>query len=332
MDQKNILRVGVIGCGRIGSLWDEALSESEVNTSQPKTHALAYLQNKVTKLVALCDTDTKRAEAAAKKWKVDFFTDQVSAFLNQDLDIISVCTPTDNRLEVLKSIVAKSSDSVLLLEKPLAKDLQEAKLVKEILTALKKPAIVNYSRRFAPGIQNLKSQIAQGLWGTLQAGTAYYGNGFTNNGSHMLDLISYLLGEPKSSEVQKIVFDDRVTHDSTLSATLTLNNSAQIQIHGLDHRNFTVFELDLVFTLGRVRLTERGMVIQSQKIIDDPVYSGFRILGEPQVVSSQYELALSNAVDEAAQLQLGTIKRPSCSVDDALNVMENIENIRRSSK
>ncbi len=103
-----------------------------------------------------------------------------------------------------------------------------------------------------------------------------------------------------------------------------------MQIHGLDHRKFTLFELDLVYSKGRVQLTERGMIIKKQKIIDDPVYEGFKILDKPTIQSTQYELSLQNAVAETVALHKNPGLKPTCSVDDAMEITSIIEQTIRS--
>ncbi|MGZ3692084.1 MAG: Gfo/Idh/MocA family protein [Pseudobdellovibrio sp.] len=330
MDQKELLSVGIIGCGRIGSLWDENIPAEQLMLTPPKTHALAYFQNRNVKIAGICDSDSERVSIAARKWNVNFATNNLEDFLKQKFDIISICTPPQSRKVLLTALIKHSPQSTLLIEKPFAENLAEAKAVKELTDQLKRKPLLNYSRRFTPGIQVLKKQIAIGEWGSLQSGTAYYGNGYMNNGSHMIDLICYLLGTPESSTPLTVTADDRTQQELTLSSLLKFKTGALLQIHGLDHRHFTLFELDLVFSKGRVRLTDRCMTIQKQKIIDDPVYEGFKILGTPSVESTQYELSLQNAVAETVALHRNQNLNPSCSVDDALNITSIIDQTLRS--
>jgi predicted dehydrogenase len=326
MDQKNILKVGVIGCGRIGSLWDE----SDPNPNSPaKTHEKAYRNNPATQLTGFCDADSVRATEAATKWSVPFSTSDLSEFLKKDFDIISICTPVDQRSSLLKKISENHRSSALLIEKPIAPSLKEAVEIKQLLEIFDLPAVINYTRRYTPGIQRLRAQIKQQKWGTFQAGTAYYGNGFLNNGSHMVDLLCYLLGPIEAFSKSTAVKDNRIGEDETISVQLNFP-SGSVYMHGLDHRNFTVFELDLLFSKGRIRLTDRAMVESFQTVIEDPVYDGFKILGPPHVSSTEYEKSMENAIAEVVAIKNKNLSLPSCTAEDAVAVTSIIENIRSS--
>jgi hypothetical protein len=59
--------------------------------------------------------------------------------------------------------------------------------------------LVNYSRRYAKGLQSLRQQILNNDFGKFQGGTGYYGNGLLNNGSHMINLVEFFIGAYKRS-------------------------------------------------------------------------------------------------------------------------------------
>ena len=322
MDQKTVPRVGIIGCGRIGSLWDE-----ETSHEYSKTHAKAFHKLNARSLVAFCDTNLDRARTAAQFWSCDKFYNQVDAFLENSFDIISVCTPVTNRKEILQKIKSKSPNAVLVIEKPFAESSAEAS---EFLNLLSEQdnVILNYSRRFAPGIKELKNQIASGHFGKLQAGNGFYGNGLLNNGSHMLNLIEFLLGRIDQAHASAKVADGR-KEDETFSFQATLGET-KISIHGLNHNYFTVFELDLVFEKGRVRLAERGEKIEIQSIIPDPVYAGFKILGPAEIKQAGLSLSLDMLAREAWDLSLKRSSVKSCTPEDSYQTIKLIETIRRS--
>lgn len=328
MDQKKLLRVGIIGCGRIGSLWDEQVED--LSNAHPKTHALAYFKNPATQISSVCDISLERAMKAARKWNVPHHTDDLNSFLEKKFDIISICTPVEGRIDLLKALLATQKHCALLIEKPLASNHLEAIEIKNVLDQFTKPALINYSRRFAPGIRKIKNEISANIWGELQAGTGYYGNGFINNGSHLIDLICFLIGYPQKTVKQRETLDNRPGGDITISSTL-IYQQGNIQIHGLNHQNYTVFELDLLFTKGRFRFTDRGMKIHTQEIIDDPVYPGFRILDNPAVLSAGYEEAMTRAIEEIVFISQNEINTGiSCDVNDAIATASIIEETRRN--
>lgn len=327
MDQKTVLRVGIIGCGRIGSLWDEKSASAEAAL----THAKAYIQNAATSLQMVSDISPARAETAARHWKTAQ-AGSVNELIEAKLDIVSLCTPVSERIGLIQLFSEKSPGTFLIIEKPLAETLNEAQQIAELCKTLQHEPLLNYSRRFTPGIQQLQDHIFNNTYGRLQSATGYYGNGFLNNGSHMIDLVSYLFGRPHEAGILGVIDDERIDQDATLSFFLKLASGARITVNGLDHRHYTVFELDLMFEKARVRLTDRAMTIQTSKVIDDPVYEGYRILEESKNESTRYELSLARAVQEAVDIVHGQRETPSCTPEQAVELTRLMENMLRSFK
>ena len=80
---------------------------------------------------------------------------------------------------------------------------------------------MNYTRRFVPEIRSIREAIKSGNYGAFLTGTGYYGKGLLHNGSHMVDLLQFLVGEVgKVAKVSEIV--DFYDHDPSVSALLTM--------------------------------------------------------------------------------------------------------------
>jgi predicted dehydrogenase len=105
MDKETVPRVGIIGCGRIGSLWDE-----QVQSSFSKTHAQAFFKIHPKSLVAFCDVQLSRAQQAARHWSCQNATDSIDQFLKNTFDIISLCTPVESRFEIVKKNYRKTTE------------------------------------------------------------------------------------------------------------------------------------------------------------------------------------------------------------------------------
>ena len=112
-NKKPIARVGIIGCGNIASILDEKSSASDF----AKTHAKAYRQDLRFDLAALCDLNDSRLLTAQQAWSVKFATTRIEEFLAQNLDIVSLCTPVEMQLELLKKIL-EHKVKVVFCEKP----------------------------------------------------------------------------------------------------------------------------------------------------------------------------------------------------------------------
>lgn len=295
-NSKTTARVGIIGAGNIASRWDEVSTSMEA-----KTHAKAFSQTAGCQIVSILDQDTKRAEEAAQFWKIPHSTSKLSDFVAQDLDVICLCTPEAARLSILKDIPAKKG-MVLICEKPLAATAQEAEGIVKLCQEKGWLLMVNFIRSFGQGFQELHKILQTQELGTLEKIIAHYGKGFRNNGSHMLQLILQLAGKPTQAKTLNTFPDDRSsTDDKTLDV--------QIQFSGLnaymtanDHRDFTVFEVDLFLSQGRIQVSDRGNKIEVSKVIDDPVYPGYKILKKDRELSAGLKNHFSNLALEAIAL------------------------------
>ena len=100
------VKVGVVGLGFMGS-----------------AHARVYSKLKGCELVAVCDSDLEKerlAEAYGCKFCVDF-----EEFLGENLDAVSVCTPTSMHRDVVIDALEKGKH--VLVEKPFADSLRHVK-------------------------------------------------------------------------------------------------------------------------------------------------------------------------------------------------------------
>ena len=142
------LGVGVIGTGFWG--------ENQVRVLRQSTKS---------NLVAICDSDKKRAQEIGAKYNVSYYTD-LDTFLGADgLEAVTVCTPTQTHLRVgLTSIEAGKN---LLVEKPMTGEERSAeKLVKTAQRAGVK-LLVGFIERFNPGVKAVKKLLSQKIVGDV---------------------------------------------------------------------------------------------------------------------------------------------------------------------
>lgn len=107
-------RAIIVGCGRIG------VGRNWIETPYVYTHAGAYkaLGNRVD-LLGLIDLDVEYCLSAASKWKTQGWTDIGSALLAIEPDIVSICTPPDQRHAIFEILEANNSVRGVWCEKPL---------------------------------------------------------------------------------------------------------------------------------------------------------------------------------------------------------------------
>ena len=191
---RKLLRAGVVGCGWAGAY-----------------HAQAYALHSDVVLVAVCDIRLDQAQEIAQRFHCHAYTDVETMLSKENLDLVSVATPTESHAEmVLRCLQSKIP---VLCEKPLTRDVQEArKLVQEAERAVT-PLGVNYNRRFAAGYSLANESLREA------GGVRYFQAVLAQNVplaqteelraklprdflvfealSHLLDLTRFLVGEPE---------------------------------------------------------------------------------------------------------------------------------------
>jgi len=233
--------VSILGAGQIAAGYDNPASKVIL------THAHAICQNKNFKLLGFYDTKFIQAKKAAEKWDTKAFAEPKPA------DVIVICTPDTCHLQSIKQALSLKP-KLIILEKPIARTLKDAKKIIALTKNI--PVQVNFSRRFIPEFQTLAKDIPN--YGNFLTGSGYYGKGFIHNGSHMLDLLSFL-GIKANSIKTLNKFSDFYRDDPT--KTVKIGN---FYMQGIDCNIHSIFELDLFFERKMVRITESGAKINDK--------------------------------------------------------------------
>ncbi|MDX6702726.1 MAG: D-apiose dehydrogenase [Baekduia sp.] len=321
-----MLRAAVLGCGAIGA---GAPSHPEVGVG---SHAAAYVACPATELVAVADVDAGRARAAAERFgAAPAGTDVARLLAESEPELVSVCTPDATHGAVLELVLRAPSVRGVLAEKPLAAGAEEAAALVALARERDVVLSVNYSRRFAPPIVAVAGAVRGGALGTLQHVHGIYGKGLRHNGTHWLDLLRMLAGEPESVRGW-----DRLGEsgdDPTLDAELTLGGGVGARLAALDHAAFTAFELDLIGTAGRIRLADAGHRIERFGLAADARHAGYRILSAEPAEHAGLRDALLHAVGDLARaVHAGGAPgaEPACTGADGVRALALAEAIAAS--
>ncbi len=134
-DAKQKLKTAVIGAGKMGQI-----------------HAKVYHQLPESQLVAVVDTDAKKAKQLAKKYKCDYFTD-CSEILNK-VDAVTISAPTICHRELAVPFIERGV--ACLIEKPLALNVAEAEEIVALAEKSNVTVAVGHSERCNPVVQAMK--------------------------------------------------------------------------------------------------------------------------------------------------------------------------------
>ena len=284
--------VAIIGAGRIGCGFDTP------DSPQVLTHAHTIQKNIRTELSAIVDIDEARGKKEAAKWNTTYFRDVDEMIAVTSPDIFVIASPDDTHIPILlkvKSFLPK----LIICEKPIQLSKNDGKKIKQLTFDV--PVVVNYRRRFDPTVVNLREKLAGGSGDAVISATGYFSGGLLHNGSHLIDLARFLFGE------------------ISVSATGMTTFEKCPQFHLVESRSsaYSIFELDILTETGRFRFIDEGFVLQSQEVVDDPVFEGFRMLGDVRSEGTELIHAMENMLKHAVDI-LDTKAENISSLENAL--------------
>jgi predicted dehydrogenase len=308
-------RAALIGCGKIGS---EFADDPRIRGIL--THAEAYSVCADTELVAVADVSSAAAERCRERWGVARSdTDSLRMLAEAQPEIVSICSPDETHYALIQAALRTPGMRAVLAEKPLAITPAEARELVEEAAAQGILLAVNYSRRYATGHMALRDAIRSGRLGRIQRVSGYYTKGTLHNGSHWFDLIRFLVGEVESVQGWNALGESGA--DPTLDAMLHLADGTLATLAALDSREFSLFEMDIVGTLGRARLVDSGHWIDISAAADSPYYSGYRTLVAEERMAGGLEDVTLRAVEDLVRC-LKNGEGPACSGQDGLHALE----------
>ena len=330
-----IYTAALVGTGRIGfSLGFDKKRE------QPASHTMALLGNKRIKLIAACDTN----EENLIKWghyvkgaKVFSSSSEMYKSIPTP-DIITVAVNEDSHMdECLAAIEAKPR--LIILEKPVA--LNSAQAAKIAVAAEKAgvPVMVNHERRFAEDYKKAKSYIKeigklQTIRGELYSGLRIYGKEYEKDGSysllhdgtHLVDIISWLLDEKLSSPVVTGIYKDEKNEVRNFSAHFKTDSCAEVTISMSGRSRFFSFGLDILGTEGRICLGNGYAKFYRRK--ESKLYTGFYSLARDKIIHLPKKTGyFSNMIQNAVDFLDGTenLQSPLSAAIDDLKMLEEIK-------
>ena len=148
-------------------------------------------------LTGVCDIDAAKAADAAARFGFRRAYHSVETMLG-DVDAVLAIVPPAAMLTTLEAIVQRSRPA--LIEKPLGRDLDEARTIAAMLDG--HPHMVSLNRRFDPGVQIARQWLAKqspprNLLAIMSRRDRTEPDFAWGTGIHMTDLLCFLLGPLK---------------------------------------------------------------------------------------------------------------------------------------
>ncbi|MFC2005849.1 Gfo/Idh/MocA family oxidoreductase [Chloroflexota bacterium] len=136
-----LLRVGVIGLGAMG-----------------QHHARIYSELPDVELVGVADIDGKLATATSEQYQTAGFTDY-RQLLHKGLEVVSIAVPTSQHQEV--ALAAIETVNNILVEKPIAHNLESARVIIDKCEQKGIKLMVGHVERFNPVFSVIKNRLAE---------------------------------------------------------------------------------------------------------------------------------------------------------------------------
>ncbi len=211
-----MIKYAMIGCGRIS-----------------KNHMQAYLANKENlELVGVCDTveqNMAKMLIDAKIENIAQYKDYKEMLNNEKPQLVAIATESGLHAEI--AIDCMKSGANVIVEKPFALSMQDARKMIEVKNETGKILYPCHQNRFNKSIQKMREAMEAGRFGKLMHATAhirwnrnedYYtqapwrgtweqdGGALMNQCIHNIDLIRWMMGD----EIEEVfAYTDRIEHD-----------------------------------------------------------------------------------------------------------------------
>lgn len=197
-----MLNFALVGCGRIAKRHSELLGHNQIDGAR---------------LVAVCDIVEAKAAAIGRQFDVPVFTDMHEMMSACEIDVVVVLTESGNHARHV--IELAKYGKAIVVEKPMALTLEDADAMIAACEASGSLLFVVKQNRFNVPVAKLRGALDEGRFGNLIMGTirvrwcrdqSYYdqdawrgtwamdGGVLTNQASHHVDLLEWMMGEVES--------------------------------------------------------------------------------------------------------------------------------------
>lgn len=298
-------------------------------------HARVYNRIKGCELVGVSDTDPGKKTLAATH-NTRFFADY-KQLLKQELDAVSICTPTFNHGEIATDVL--ESDCNIIVEKPFTIESQEGNRILKETNDAGKLLAVGYVERFNPAINKLKENLDfSTIFSTL---SLRFGPGgprikdigvLLDLGSHEINTLDYLMDSQPEVLYCQVSYGSKNTFEDYAYISLKYNAiHSHIEVSWLPQ-----YKQRLLWLYGNDRFYILNYAQQSLKSYRPPpkVQIENGNWQDALWISRNVEEEIPVAPEEPLKLELqcflesikrGEILKPLCDGRDAINVLEIVE-------
>jgi predicted dehydrogenase len=162
-----------------------------------------WLRSSLGELVAAADIQPANLEGFCREFNLPSgaaYLDPLKMLRREELDCVSICTWGQSHAR-LAIAAAEAGVKGILCEKPMAYSIAEGEALLKAAEQTGAKVLIMHQRRYSTRITEARRLIARGAIGKPHTLVARSGGGLTNSHSHSVDMMRYLLGDPKAEWV-----------------------------------------------------------------------------------------------------------------------------------
>jgi len=284
-----VKNAAIVGCGNIAGFLDSP------EQSNALTHAHAYKLHSLTKLIAVCDPSEEQRKRFVQKWgqQIKHYASVKEMLENETIEVLSICSPTIFHYEAMLEALMHKDIKTIICEKPFVQTQNELDTLQTLMKSSNKRIIINFMRRYDPNIQKLSNIISNETLGTILNFTGSFTKGLYHNGSHMLELIEHLCGNISAIQSPNFINFDGDFYGSFFVKT----SDTQGVIQNFSGDNYALFELEIVFSKGRIIIKDSGHTIHIETATPSKQYKGYHSLKQTENFDDTMNMNLLNTLE-----------------------------------
>jgi predicted dehydrogenase len=322
------MRFAIVGCGLIG---------------QKRAAAIARLGHQT---VLAVDFSQERAAEISRRSGARSASDFRTAAEAADIDAVVIATP-HAELSAIATACLHAGKHVLV-EKPGGRNLAEVRAVAKEAAAAGRVAKVGYNHRFHPAVSRARAIIDRGEIGELMFVRGRYGHGgrpdyekewrlqpaisgggeLVDQGSHLIDLAQWLLGEfiEVQSALRTFFWDAPVEDNVFLTLSTAHRRIAWLQASWTEWRN--LFSLEIYGRDGKLQIEGLGGSYGVESLTFYRILPG---MGPPETTRWEYPFPDHSWETETAEFiaAINEGRQPIGNADEAVATMSVIDRVYR---
>lgn len=273
----------IIGLGNAGYMLDKDKARNNI-----WTHSKAYSIHKNINFVAVSDIKKNNYKLFIQDHvNIPFYKNYLEMIESVESDIISICTPTNTHLEIIRNIIKLKLPKAIFIEKPMGSNLKEAQEIVNLCRNANIKLAVNYMRRWDATYNLIREYLNNKNLGEVQFISGYGCTALLMSSSHLIDLIlefggsiDWIIGELQSDYTRYV--NDKA--DPGGIAFIKFNEGYHGILKSTSQDPFHyMFEVEILFTKGKISIADDGRKINVYKFTNEPSntgsgYSGYKVL------------------------------------------------------